>query len=177
MRRWFFEGFEERVEGFLGEHVDFVDEEDRARFLEFVDHAFQTFFELSTIHCSGDERANVQLQDLLLHQRGRDITFNDALGETFDDGGFTYASFADEYRVILCPAGKDLDRAADFFVAANNRVDLAFASRFGQVARVFLERVIAFFGAGAVGGPAFANFVDRGVQRLRADPDLRYRGR
>ena len=56
---------------------------------------------------------------------------------------------------------------ADFFVAADDRVDLALFGPLGQVERVFLQRVVALFGIGAVGGPALADVVDRSVEVLR----------
>jgi hypothetical protein len=62
------------------------------------------------------------------------------------------AGFTDQHRVVLGAPGQDLHRAPDLFVAPDDRVDLALLGRLGQVARVFLQRVIALFGAGAVGG-------------------------
>jgi hypothetical protein len=43
---------------------------------------------------------------------------------------------------------------------------------FGQVAGIFLQRVIALLGIGAVGGAALADVVDRLVERGRGDAGL-----
>src|SRR5262249_2041517 len=45
-----------------------------------------------------------------------------------------------------------------FLVAADHRVELALASVLGEVAGVFLERIVLIFGAGALGGAALAQF-------------------
>ena len=68
----------------------------------------------------------------------------------FGDRGLADAGLADQHRVVLGAAGENLDRAADFLVAADHRIELAVARRLGQVAGVFLHRVIAFFGRSAV---------------------------
>jgi hypothetical protein len=61
------------------------------------------------------------------------VAVDDALGETLDDGGLADAGFADQHRVVLGAAGKDLDDAADLLVAADDRVDLARAGARGEV--------------------------------------------
>ena len=50
---------------------------------------------------------------------------------------------------------------------------LPVARRLGEVARIFLQRVVAVLGALRVGGAAAAQLVDRGVEVLRGEPGLR----
>ena len=90
-------------------------------------------------------------------------------GEAFDDRRLADAGLADENRIVLGAARQDLDRAPDFLVAADHRIELACARCFREVARVFLQRFIGVFGARVVGGAALAQFLDRGVERLRRD--------
>ncbi len=52
-------------------------------------------------------------------------------------------------------------------VAADHGVELAVARRLGEVARVFLQRIVAALGGGTVGGPALAQRCDRFFERLR----------
>ena len=47
----------------------------------------------------------------------------------FGDRGLADAGLADQHRIVLGPAGEHLDRAADFLVAADHRVELAVARR------------------------------------------------
>ena len=66
--------------------------------------------------------------------------------ETFDDGSFADAGFADEHGIIFGAPRKNLDDAADFFIASNNRIELAAARLLVQVASVTLQRLVLGFG-------------------------------
>jgi len=99
----------------------------------------------------------------------------DAQRQPFGDRGLAHARLADQHRVVLGPARQDLDGAANFLVAADHGVELAGLGRLGQVAREFLQRIIAVFGARRIGGAAAAQLVDRAVQRLGAHAGGRQR--
>ena len=73
------------------------------------------------------------------------------------------------HRIVLGAPRENLNGAADFLVAADDRVDFALRGGFGQIAGVFLQRVVIVFGAAAVGRLALAEIVDRLVQRLAGD--------
>src|SRR3546814_4273724 len=59
---------------------------------------------------------------------------------------------------------EDLNRAADFLVAADDGIELAAPRILGQVAGEFLERVIAILGRRRVGAAPAAQRVDRSVE-------------
>ena len=118
-------------------------------------------------------RAQVERQQLLVVQALRHVAVDDALGQTLDDGGLADAGLADQHRVVLGAAGQHLDGAADFLVAADHRVDLAVARGLGEIAGVFLERVVGVLGRARVGGAALAQRVDGGVEVLRRDAGAR----
>jgi hypothetical protein len=88
----------------------------------------------------------------------------------FGDRGLADAGFADQRGVVLGAAGKDLDGAADFLVAADHRIELAVARGLGQVAGVLLHRVIGVFGAGAVGRAAAGQFLIAASSALGSTP-------
>ena len=92
--------------------------------------------------------------------------------EALGDRGLADAGLADQHRVVLGPPGEHLDHAADLLVAADHRVELALARGLGEVAGVFLERLVAVLGGRAVRGPALADRLDRAVQALRRDAGL-----
>jgi len=71
--------------------------------------------------------------------------------------------------LFFCAPGQNLDGAPDFLVTADHRIELAFARRFGQIAGVLLQSVVALFGRSAVGGATLADGVDRLIERLRRD--------
>jgi hypothetical protein len=77
--------------------------------------------------------------------------------------------WASPSTIAVLPTPGSPIRTADLLVAADHRVDLAVARRLGEVAGVFLERVIGILGGGAVGGAALAERFDGGVEVLRRD--------
>src|SRR5689334_23553019 len=74
------------------------------------------------------------------------------LFRSLDDRGLADAGLADQDGIVLGAARQHLDGAANFLVAADHRVELAVACRLGEVAGVFLQRVIGVLGGRAVGG-------------------------
>ena len=151
--------------------VHFVDEQDDVAFSagHFVEHGFQTLFKLTPIFRSSDKRAHIQRHQLFIAQRFRHIAVHDAQRQAFGDGGLAHTGFADQHGVVLGAARQNLHGAANFFVTPNDRVNLTFSGGFGQVASVFLKRVITLFRTRRIRRAAFANFVDRGVQLLRCN--------
>ena len=99
----------------------------------------------------------------------RHVAVDDALRQALDDRGLADARLADQHRIVLGAARQHLDGAADLLVAADHRIELAVARRLGEVARVFLQRVIGVLGRCAVGGAALAQRFDRGIEVLRRD--------
>ena len=149
--------------------MHFVDEEDdaaRGRG-DFGQDRLQALFEFAAVFCAGDQRAHVERHQFLVLQQFRHVAVDDAQRQAFDDRGLADAGFADEHGVVLRAAREHLDGAADFFVAADDGIEFARARRFGQIAGVFLQRVVALLGRGAVGRAALAQVVDRFVQFLR----------
>ena len=74
------------------------------------------------------------------------VAADDALRQAFDDGGLADAGLADQHRVVLGAAAEHLHDAADFVVAADHRVELALARRFGEVVGVALQRLVLGLG-------------------------------
>ena len=139
-----------RALGFAGadERVHLVDEQDDVarRLLDLVEHALQPLLELAAIFGAGDQRPEVERQQPLVLDAVGHVAVGDAQRQALGDGGLADARLADQHRVVLGPARQHLDGAADFLVAADDRVELAFARRLGEVARIFLQRVVAVLG-------------------------------
>src|SRR5262249_1077826 len=87
--------------------------------------------------------------------------------------GLADAGLADEDRVVLGAPRQHLDGAPDLLVAADDRVELPFLRRRREVARIFLQGVVALLGRGTLGLAALADVVDRGLEGLRVGPGLR----
>ena len=124
-------------------------------------HGLQPLLELAAIFRAGDQRAHVERHQLLVLQRLRHVAIDDAQRQPFGDRRLADAGLADQHRIVLGAPRQHLDGAADFVVAADDRIELAGAGVGRQVARVFLQRVIALLGARRIGGAALADIVDR----------------
>ena len=103
----------------------------------------------------------------------RHLVPDDALGEPLDDGGLAHSRLADEDRVVLGPAGQDLDHALDLGLAPDDGVELGFAGKLGEVARELVEHrgLRALLRAGIVlvteeGERLLADLVEPGPERL-----------
>ncbi|MGY3470862.1 hypothetical protein ACVW0I_007733 [Bradyrhizobium sp. LM6.11] len=135
-------------------------------------HGLQPLLELAAIFRAGDQRTEVQRQQLLVLQALRHIAIDNAQRQALGDGGFADAGLADQNGIVLGPARQHLDRTADLLVAADDRIELAVARRLGQVARIFLQRVIGVLGGRGIRGPALAQRLDRRIEVLRSDAAL-----
>ncbi len=162
--------------GFPGadQGVHLIDEENDPTLglLNLVEHGFQPLLELAAEFRPGDQRAHVERHQLLVLQAFRHIAIDNAQGEAFHNGGFTDARLTNQDRIVLGPAREHLHGAADFLVAANDRIKLAVARILGQVAGIFLQRVIAFLGGSAVSRAALAKLGDGAFQRLHGDAGI-----
>ena len=135
-------------------------------------HGLEPLLELAAVFRAGDQRAEIERQQLLVLEAFRHVAVEDAQRQALDDRGLADAGFADQHRIVLGPPRQHLNGAADFLVAADHRIELAVARRLGQVAGIFLQRVIGVFRRGAVGGAALAQRVDGGIEVLRGDAAL-----
>ena len=57
------------------------------------------------------------------------VAVDDPQGQPFDDGRLADARLADQHGIVLRAAREDLDHAADFLVAADDRIELACRAR------------------------------------------------
>ena len=113
---------------------------------DFFQEGFEPIFKFSAIFGAGDHRAEVHGHERLVLQRLRHITADDASRQAFGDGGFAHAGFADQHRVVLRAPGQYLHHAANFFIAADHRIDFALARQGGEIAAIFFQRLKFIFG-------------------------------
>ncbi len=74
----------------------------------FAQDRFETFFELATKLGAGDQRAHIQGNNAFVLEALRYVAFHDAQGQSFDDGRFANARFADQYRIVLGARAREL---------------------------------------------------------------------
>ncbi|MNO77453.1 hypothetical protein D3C76_685640 [compost metagenome] len=132
-----------------------VDEQDDGfgRRFHFVDHALEAPLEFALHAGAGLQQAQVQRQQLDTLQGVRHFSGGDARGKPFDHGGLAHPGLADHDRIVLPPAGEDVDHLADRAVAAEHRIEPALAGLLGEVVgEAFEHRLALGGGCGAVGG-------------------------
>jgi len=113
--------------------VKFVNEDDRAAGFQLINNTLEALLKLPTIHRASHKGAHIQLEHLFLQQKRRHVAFDDALSQTFHDGGLTHTRLADQSGIILCAARQNLDNAFDLFLTPDNRIELAGFRQGGQV--------------------------------------------
>src|SRR5690606_2611953 len=116
-----------------------------------------------------DQRAHVEREQGFVLERFGHVAIDDPEREALGDGRLADARLADQHGIVLGAAAQDLDGAADFLVAPDDGIELALARVLGQVAGIFLERVIGVFRARRIGGAALADRLDGGVQPVGRD--------
>ena len=109
--------------------VGFVDEQDdRMRaLLDLADHVLQAVLELALHARPGLQQPHVEHVNLHALQRRRHAAFGDAQGEALDHRGLADPGLAGEDGVVLAPAHQDVDNLANLGLAADDRIELAFA--------------------------------------------------
>ncbi len=152
--------------------VQFVDEQDHLAFLfrQIVENRFQALLELAAKFRTGNQRAHVERENALISQAFGHLVVDDALGQALDDGGLAHARLADQHGVVLGAPLQNLNRAANFIVAPNDRIELALGCALGQIDAVFFQRLAILFGARIVHLGAAADLLDGLFQIGAATP-------
>ena len=100
-----------RIHGAVGlagadDGVHLIDEEnvEAGSSGDFRHHRLEPLLELAAILCAGDQRAEIEREQLLVLQALRHVAVDDAQRQTFDDRGLADAGLADQHRIVLGPA-------------------------------------------------------------------------
>src|SRR5690606_2743079 len=101
--------------------------------LDLVDDLLQALLELAAVLGPGDERADIQRHEPLVHQLLGDVAGDDALGETLDDRRLADARLTDQGRVVLGASRQDLHDAVDLVGSTDQRTEPAGSRRLGEI--------------------------------------------
>ena len=120
--------------------VELIDKQDDVRIggCQF-DDALEAFFKIAPVFGAGHHRGDVQRDDAFLREGGGNVAAGDAEGDSFHDGRFSHAGFADEHRIVLLSAAENLNHAGDFRIAAHHGIQFPLCGRFGEVEAEFLD--------------------------------------
>src|SRR2546427_8294207 len=75
----------------------------------------------------------------LVAQLFRDLSRQHPLRQPFHDGRLAHARLADQDRVVLLPAGEDLDHRLDLLRTADHGIELALLGEGGEIPAVLVE--------------------------------------
>ena len=141
------------------DHVDLVDEhDDVASRQDRVDRLFEPLFKVAPVLGARQHRGDVEREHRLAAQHLGHVAVDDRLGKPLDDRALADAGFADQHRVVLGAAAKDLDDPLDLFAAPDDGVEHALPCLLGQVFAKILKLFgqlgvdVGFFGARVVLG-------------------------
>ena len=128
--------------------MQLVDEENDLAFGfgDFLQQGLQAVFEFAAVFRAGHQGRQVERNDALRLQNFGHVAGDDSLREPFDDGRLAHAGLANQHGIVLGAARQNLHHAANFFVAANHRIELSAARQFGEIARILFERAVGCFG-------------------------------
>ena len=135
---------ERSAAGRSGAHdrVDLVDEEDGAGLLlERAEHVLQPLLEVAAEAGSRQQRAHVERVDVEPLQLVGYLAVVNLQCEAFGKRSLSHACIADEDRVVLATAAQYADRALDFLVAPDQRVDLPLRGELHEVDGESLKRL------------------------------------
>ena len=119
-----------------------VDDKDHVPLLaNLLDEALHAAFKLAAKLCPGDQRREIEQENLLIPELCRHVPVGDALGKALGNGGLADAGLADEAGVILLSAVQDLDHTLQFFFPADHAVKLSLAGAACQVDAVAVEKL------------------------------------
>ena len=134
--------------------MQLVDKQDNLAFLLVRDRAstaFQALFKFTSKLGARNQREPMSSDSTrLCLQSFWNFTIDDALRQTFDNRGLADTGFTDQYRVVFGTPLQHLDRAANFLITSDDRVQLALFGTLGQVDGIFFQRQALIFRAGIV---------------------------
>src|SRR5207302_5447961 len=95
--------------------------------LHLVDHLPQALLELALHAGARLQKTDIEGAQRDSLQRWRNVTTSQAQRKAFGNRGLADPRLAREQRIVLPATHQNIDDLADLFIAAGDRVDLAFA--------------------------------------------------
>ena len=112
------------------------------KLLELLHDGLEPLLEVAAIARAGDQRAHVERKDGAGLETSGTSPLDDLARKTFGDRRLADAGIADEQRIVLLPAAEDLDRALDFRLAPDQRIDAALCGLVVEIDAIGFERVL-----------------------------------
>ena len=107
--------------------------------LEFIYDAAHAFLKLAAIFGTGHDAAHINGYQPFALQCRRHKMIHDALSETFNDGAFPDASFANQHGIVLLAAYQHLQQTLNLFGATHHRVESACCGLCRKIGAEFIQ--------------------------------------
>mmetsp|Transcript_436 Transcript_436/g.587 ORF Transcript_436/g.587 Transcript_436/m.587 type:complete len:218 (+) Transcript_436:1583-2236(+) len=107
----------------------------------FFQQAFQTFFKLTTVFGTSNERAHINRDETAI-EIFWNITTHNTLCKTFNNRSLAHTWRAYQYRVVLCTSREHLNNTSNLFITANHRIKFTFFSEFDKILTKLLQSFI-----------------------------------
>ena len=136
-----------RIDGALGrtgtdDGVHLVDKQDDVvGFGGLLNHVLEALLKLAAILGTRHEARQVERPDVLVHEVLGHVAGCNLLSQALDDGRLAHAGVAQNERVVLGAARKDLHHALDFLFATDHGVELTVARFLRKVGGELLKRI------------------------------------
>src|SRR5215813_5221386 len=142
--------------------MQFVDKNDVLWIVDqFAHDLLQAFFELSAIFCARHDQADIERKNSLVLEKRRNLSGDDSLRESLDDGGLAHTGLADQHGIVFRAPAKNLNDTFDLSVAPNQRIEAVVRSVLGQVTRE-LQQVRNVFAMARVRATLTRDFISHG---------------
>lgn len=106
-----------------------------------LNHVLEALLKLTAILGARDKTRQVERPDVLVHKVLGHVAGSNLLCQALDDRCLAHAGIAQDKRVVLGAARKDLHHALDFLFATDHGVELTVARLLREVGGELLERV------------------------------------
>ena len=114
--------------------------------LDFLQDRLEPFLELSSHGGSSNKGTEVQSDETTRWlELVRHITCDHPLCDSLGNGGLSDTRVSNQDRIVLCPAGQDLDGAANLIITANHWVEFALFGLLCKVNTIFEKGVVVVF--------------------------------
>ena len=136
-----------RIDGALGrtgtdDGMHLVNKQDNVvGFGRLLDHVLESLLKLTAILGARNKTRQVERPDILVHKVLGHIASSNLLRQALDDSRLAHAGIAQDKRIVLGAARKDLHHALDFLFATNHGIELAVARLLRKVGGELLECV------------------------------------
>ena len=133
--------------------------------LNFIENCLESLLKLTSVLCTCHKGTHVKGEYLLILKAFRNFACSYSLGKTFNNCGFTYTGFTDEYRVILGLSAQDPDNVSDLLISSDYGVQLLILCALYHFIAILIQGIIGALRV-ICGHPLISSYFRKCLQEL-----------